>query len=1118
MSKRIPETRTLYQLLPSKSADSGREFARIVNLLLFHDARRDNRNVFLFDDRVGDFRGFDAFEVRGKRIVCGYQHKFFPSPLTGQQRLDIEHSLLGSRNSEKKFDKWVLVTPHDLTEKQKRSKGDVSWFYGLREKHHLRFEIEHWGHTKLQALFASTPSIGLHYYPELFPDGQSFTKSIESLRAQYDSALAREFGRIEFVGMSVYKESATRAVPIEKIYIPLHTVPSSESDDLTASRSSPVNFLTRNSKVVVLGHPGTGKTTLIKFLALLGQSENLWKRSQQRTRPKQPYCHDTRLPVIVTLRRYADALKRREDLSLLEHIRSAITADLSIGGVTDEFLEFFLSAGEAILLFDGLDELPSPNLKRIVSNRIANLAAAYPGNTVIVSSRIYGYDKSFGFDEKDFQHHRIAQLRMPEIESFIRDWYDARLEHPNQRKEYLASLLSILSNDQHAAILSLARNPLLLTIIALVHRIDAVLPDERHVLYQKCTETLLNTWHTWKHHDSDGLHRAKTDRQNLQRMQSIAYWMHQRMGSQESALSSVVTYDDAHSHLTTHIRGETPANAEFAPEDIATAFLEFVKERAGLLIEVGDGLYSFVHLTFQEYLTACHIRMRSELAGVPQAWENDAKNHCSDARWTEVLRLLVAGYNSDSSQRFLVRKLLDAPASPVTARLLGGLVLDGVAVAIAEIEPIVAGLLRAATCATDSQDLQFTLDTLRNLMDRGIVSSKHIEKGVEFTVASVPKREQLNLRLVAVSLGLTASIAWKYSQPDTVKERRLVSWLLGEATSEHELLDEVRRVIARAGEKLHDPERSPLSTIRAASSIALLERLPPRAKPRAQLAFLCMALAHDDDSDLSQSAGALMALSCAQAVRTFGVERLHHNYLEIDEDLRERLKGRGYRSASKNFYVSHSNEIGRLATLRKALLAVGVVNHSQSNHRIDRPHVQPRVLQLISGEEDLRVVRGDHKEEFTKPWAEILHLNSSPHWAEAVHGALARLQVQIMDPAMWKRTAKLISECADKVKFAEIASTLLTLDVVLRSSGFYSVDRNYKRVDRQSAREKKYAEERKTLKRTFEMLSDAVAPIDNATLVFARKLRSLSQGENVTVDELATSLTSAPELLAYLKR
>jgi predicted NACHT family NTPase len=361
---------------------------------------------------------------------------------------------------------------------------------------------------------------------------------------------------------------------------------------------------------------------------------------------------DERLPVLVTLRRYADALKTDDNLSLVDYILENIAADFTITGLTSEFLEYYLESGQTILLFDGLDELPNPSFKKKIRNRIRTLTGTYPGNSMVVTSRIYGYEGVIRFDKNKFNHHRLAKLCMEEIEQFVRDWYHARLEKPRDRRDYLDSLLGILCNEENEAIRELARNPLLLTIIVLVHRIDAVLPDERHVLYQKCTETLLNTWHTSKFHEMDRLHRAKVDRLNMQRMQAVAYWMHHQMGGSSAKQQAVVSYRELNDYLIQHIKTEMPPHPDFAPEDIATAFIDFVQDRAGLLVEIGDKKFSFVHLTFQEYLTAVHIRTLSELNGVKGAWSKEIDDHCSDPRWREVIRLLVAGLGSNEVRNF----------------------------------------------------------------------------------------------------------------------------------------------------------------------------------------------------------------------------------------------------------------------------------------------------------------------------------------------------------------------------------------------------------------------------------------------------------------------------------
>ena len=111
------------------------------------------------------------------------------------------------------------------------------------------------------------------------------------------------------------------------------------------------------------------------------------------------------------------------------------------------------------------------------------------------ASEAGAYDAETQFEASSFTHYRVAKLRIPEIEQFIHDWYSARLENQKERTENTNDLVRIIVQSDNEAIRDLARNPLLLTIVTLVHRIDAVLPDERVVLYQKCTETLLNTWH-----------------------------------------------------------------------------------------------------------------------------------------------------------------------------------------------------------------------------------------------------------------------------------------------------------------------------------------------------------------------------------------------------------------------------------------------------------------------------------------------------------------------------------------------------------------------------------------------------------------------------------------------
>src|SRR5437870_2557483 len=122
--RRLPAVKSLYDLLP-KGTEGGKEFARIVDLLLFHEARRAGRKFTAFSDASGDFHGLDSYQGDKFRTAgtTGYQYKFFPSPLSAEHRAAIKDSLKSTaqRQKELRLKKWILVTPQDLLESARRS-------------------------------------------------------------------------------------------------------------------------------------------------------------------------------------------------------------------------------------------------------------------------------------------------------------------------------------------------------------------------------------------------------------------------------------------------------------------------------------------------------------------------------------------------------------------------------------------------------------------------------------------------------------------------------------------------------------------------------------------------------------------------------------------------------------------------------------------------------------------------------------------------------------------------------------------------------------------------------------------------------------------------------------
>ena len=165
-------------------------------------------------------------------------------------------------------------------------------------------------------------------------------------------------------------------------------------------------------------------------------------------------------------------------------------------------------------------------------------------------------------------------------------------------------------------------NPLLLSIVALVHRYRAHLPDRRVDLYNECVDVLLGHWDRAK-----GLAAVLSDAEKRAVLQRLALAMH---NDKVRELKRSDLEQRVQRHLPGVGRGDTTGG------DVAT-FLDEVRDRSGLLVEQEAGTYAFSHLTFQEYLAACEIA-----EGELEAERAHLVAQAREEWWREVL-LLYAG-------------------------------------------------------------------------------------------------------------------------------------------------------------------------------------------------------------------------------------------------------------------------------------------------------------------------------------------------------------------------------------------------------------------------------------------------------------------------------------------
>lgn len=218
-------------------------------------------------------------------------------------------------------------------------------------------------------------------------------------------------------------------------------------------------------------------------------------------------------------------------------------------------------------------------------------------------------------------------------------------------------------------------------------------------------------------HDVRRPGKDRADQRHLRRLAAIAQWMHEQAGDNGAEKRAVARRADLVAMLRDHIqRVEHWTRSSEDAEDEAESFLSFVRERAGLLIEAGADLYSFVHLTFQEYLTARHIIILSEARGDEYIWEK-IRPLIAIPRWREVIRLLVAERQSEESKRTLTDRILtdgrNAEASSdkaAIAALAAGMLIDRVPAAMERAADVMEILLVAmAECTNNYESVSSAL-------------------------------------------------------------------------------------------------------------------------------------------------------------------------------------------------------------------------------------------------------------------------------------------------------------------------------------------------------------------------------------------------------------------------
>lgn len=229
--------------------------------------------------------------------------------------------------------------------------------------------------------------------------------------------------------------------------------------------------------LIILGDPGSGKSSLLQSLILQWAKQNPVQLSESIT------------PVLIELGSFAQYLRKKDIADFLDFIKDGLSVPCKID--INE-LKARLINGKVRLLFDGLDEIFDLTLRDEVIYSIHRFANEYPYVKIIVTSRVFGY-KSEAFRDAGFRHFMLQELDNDQISQFLEKWHRItyREDQIGEREEKHRRLIRAIADSQ--SIRDLAGNPLLITMMAIVNRYQD-LPRERFDLYEECSKLLLQQW------------------------------------------------------------------------------------------------------------------------------------------------------------------------------------------------------------------------------------------------------------------------------------------------------------------------------------------------------------------------------------------------------------------------------------------------------------------------------------------------------------------------------------------------------------------------------------------------------------------------------------------------